>query len=109
MAYANGMKMLMKKYPEDLDLAALYVDAVMLIHPWDFWNNNGSPKPWTPELVKICEHILHKQPLHPAALHYYIHVTEASRNPQVALANADILKDLLPNVATYGAYEQPRI
>ncbi len=99
MAYANGMKMLMKKYPEDLDLAALYVDAVMLIHPWDFWNNNGSPKPWTPELAKICEHILQKQPLHPAALHYYIHVTEASRNPQVALANADILKDLLPNVA----------
>jgi tetratricopeptide (TPR) repeat protein len=99
MAYADGMKMLMKKYPEDLDIAALYVDAVMLIHPWDFWNNDGSPKPWTPELVKICELILKKQPLHPAALHYYIHVTEASRNPQVALASADILKDLLPNVA----------
>ncbi len=97
-AYADGMNMLMKKYPEDLDIAALYVDAVMLIHPWDFWNNNGSPKPWTPELVNICEHILHEQPLHPAALHYYIHVTEASRNPQVALASADILKDLLPNV-----------
>ncbi len=97
-AYAAGMKMLMKKYPEDLDIAALYVDAMMLIHPWDFWNNDGSPKTWTPELVNICEHILHEQPLHPAALHYYIHVTEASRNPQVALASADILKDLLPNV-----------
>jgi tetratricopeptide (TPR) repeat protein len=97
-AYADGMKMLMKKYPGDLDIAALYVDAVMLIHPWDFWNNDGSPKPWTPELVNICESILKKQPLHPAALHYYIHVTEASRNPQVALASADILKDLLPNV-----------
>ena len=97
-AYADGMKMMMKKYPEDLDIAALYVDAMMLIHPWDFWNNDGSPKPWTPELVKICEHILQEQPLHPAALHYYIHLTEASRNPQVALASADILKGLLPNV-----------
>jgi tetratricopeptide (TPR) repeat protein len=98
-SYSEGMRKLMNKYPEDLDIKALYVDAVMLEHPWNFWNNDGSPKEWTPELASICESILKKNPAHPAALHYYIHVTEASRHPEVALSSADALKDLLPGVA----------
>jgi len=33
-----------------------------------------------------------------AALHYYIHLTEASRHPETALPYADALKDLMPGV-----------
>jgi tetratricopeptide (TPR) repeat protein len=98
-AYADAMKPLVSKYPDDLDIKALYTDAVMLLHSWDFWYNNGDPKPWTTELVEHCEDILQKDPHHPAALHYYIHVTEASRNPGVALASADSLLRLFPGVA----------
>jgi tetratricopeptide (TPR) repeat protein len=87
------------KYPADLDVKALFVDAVMLVHPWDFWNTGGSPKSWTPELVQYCKDILEKDPHHPAALHYYIHVTEASRTPEVALPSADSLKKLFPGIA----------
>lgn len=97
--YARHMEKLVEKYPGDLDIKALYVDAVMLMHEWDFWHNDGSPKVWTPVLVKYCEEILKANAKHPAALHYYIHVTEASRNPGVALASADQLKDLMPGVA----------
>jgi tetratricopeptide (TPR) repeat protein len=98
-SYARGLRELVVRYPDDDDIKALYVDAVMLIHPWNFWNNDGSSKEWTPELVNLCETILKNNPNHPGALHYYIHVTEASRNPTVALATADVLKDLLPGVA----------
>lgn len=98
-AYAAAMKPLVMKYPADVDIKALYTDAVMLIHPWDFWNNDGTPKSWTPELVKYCEDILANDPQHPGALHYYIHVTEASRKPEVALASADSLIKLFPGVA----------
>jgi tetratricopeptide (TPR) repeat protein len=97
--YAADMKPLVAKYPEDPDIKALYIDAVMLIHAWDFWNNDGTPKPWTPELIEYCKDILKQDPHHPAALHYYIHTTEASRHPEVALFCADSLKKLFPGVA----------
>jgi hypothetical protein len=97
--YAEAMKPLVDKYPADMDIKALYTDAVMLIHPWDFWYNDGNAKSWTPELVKYCEDILKQDPHHPAALHYYIHVTEASRNAYVALPSADSLIKLFPGIA----------
>ena len=42
--YVEAMRPLVAKYPGDPDVKALFVDAVMLVHPWDFWNNDGSPK-----------------------------------------------------------------
>jgi tetratricopeptide (TPR) repeat protein len=97
--YADGMKELMARYPQDQDIKALYIDAIMLIHPWDFWFNDGKPKEWTPEVVNLCKKVLKASPEHPGALHYYIHLTEASRHPEVALPNAEALKQLLPGVA----------
>ena len=97
--YAGAMKQLVDKYAGDIDIKALYTDAVMLIHSWDFWHNDGTPKEWTPELVSYCEDILAKDSRHPGALHYYIHVTEASRKPEVALASADSLIKLFPGIA----------
>lgn len=97
-AYAEGMKQLITAYPTDADIKMLYIDAVMLIHPWDFWETDGRAKTWTPELVELCKAVLIAKPEHPAALHYYIHLTEASRNPEAAMANAAALKTLFPGV-----------
>jgi hypothetical protein len=98
-AYALKIKSLITNYPDDQDIKALYIDANMLMHAWDFWQKDGTPKTWTPELVTICQQVLKANPKHPAALHYYIHLTEASRNPEVALGSAETLRDLLPGVA----------
>jgi tetratricopeptide (TPR) repeat protein len=98
-AYAKKLKVLMQQYPTDQDIRMLYVDAIMLMHAWDFWDQSGNAKAWTPEVVSICEQVLKENPEHPAALHYHIHLTEASDHPQVALPNADVLKKLLPGVA----------
>lgn len=99
LAYAAGMHELMIAYPDDLDIKMLYVDAMMLIHAWDLWNNDGTPKMWTPEMMSICEQVLKVNPQHPAALHYYIHLTEASRHPELALECANTLKETMPGVA----------
>jgi tetratricopeptide (TPR) repeat protein len=96
--YAEAMHKLVAKYPADNDIKALYIDAVMLCHKWDFWNTDGTPKTWTPELVGLCEAVLKTDSVQPAALHYYIHLTEASRHPEVALHYADMLKDQMPGV-----------
>ena len=98
-AYAAALASLMQQYPGNNDLKMLYVDAVMLQHKWDFWYNNGSPKQWTPELVKLCEQVVKTDPTHPGALHYYIHLTEASKHPEVALTGANALKDAMPGTA----------
>ncbi len=97
-SYGDEMHSLIMKYPGNPDIKALYIDAVMLEHPWDFWFNDGNPKPWTAELVVLCEEILKNYPRHPGAMHYYIHLTEASRHPQVALQNAGHLKEFMPGV-----------
>jgi tetratricopeptide (TPR) repeat protein len=97
-AYADKLRSFLKSDPDD-EIKILYIDAIMLIHAWDFWNKDGSAKPWTPEVVALCEKVLKRNPKHPAALHYYIHLTEASRNPGLALGGAETLRDLLPGVA----------
>ncbi len=95
--YALALASLGQKYSDDSNIKALYVDAVMLEHKWDFWNHDGTPRPWTQELVSTCEAVLKKES-HPAIMHYYIHVTEASREPGRALDAADKLKDKLPSI-----------
>jgi tetratricopeptide (TPR) repeat protein len=97
-AYSQGMKMLIPKYPNDNDIKALFIDGVMTEHAWDMWDNQGKPKAWTPELVSYCEEILAADPNHPAALHYHIHLLEASLHPEATLPSADKLKDLMPGV-----------
>lgn len=94
-AYAEALKALADK---DDEAKILYVDAVMLIHPWDFWNPDGTPKPWTSELIRYTEELLTKNPNHPAALHYHIHLTEASDQPEVAIQSAHKLKNLMPGI-----------
>ncbi len=84
-AYTDAMKDAYSKYAAVPDVMALYVDAVMLQHPWDLWNINGTPKPWTPEIQKILEKTLAIAPMHPGANHYYIHVIEPSPDPGKAL------------------------
>jgi len=97
-AYSEAMKGLIGKYPADKDIKALYIDGVMSEHAWDMYTPVGEPKPWTPELVRFCEEILAADGYHPAALHYHIHLVEASYHPEATLASADKLKDLMPGV-----------
>jgi tetratricopeptide (TPR) repeat protein len=97
-AYSEAMKGLIGKYPGDKDIKALYIDGVMSEHAWDMYTPAGEPKPWTPELVRFCEEILAADGYHPAALHYHIHLIEASYHPEATLTSADKLKDLMPGV-----------
>jgi tetratricopeptide (TPR) repeat protein len=97
--YSTGMMELIGKYPDDKDIKALYVDGVMSEHAWDMFDPKGVARPWTPELVQYCEAILAADAYHPAALHYQIHLLEASLHPEATLASADKLHVLMPGVA----------
>ena len=97
--YADRMKSLYLKYSTDAEVGALYADALMNLHPWDLWQHDGRPKPWTPELISVLEKTLAQNPEHPGANHYYIHTMEASPFASKANASAERLGRLEPGVS----------
>ena len=97
--YTDEMKNAFSQFPGDADIGALYADAIMVQHPWEYWKHNGDPHPWTPLLTEVLEKTLNIYPTHPGANHYYIHAVEASPDPRRALASANRLSELLPSVS----------
>ncbi len=95
-AYANAMREVAQSYPDDPDATALFAEALMDLHPWDFWENDGTPKSWTPEIVSTLEAGLQKWPKHAGLNHFYIHTVEASRDAGRATPSADLLRHLVP-------------
>jgi tetratricopeptide (TPR) repeat protein len=95
-AYAQKLRRMAKKYPADDDIQALLAEALMNLHPWDLWKKDGRPQPWTPEILELLEGILERNPDHIAAIHLYIHATEASYTPELAKPWAARLPGLAP-------------
>jgi tetratricopeptide (TPR) repeat protein len=95
-AYRNAMSELTRLYPDNLDAATLYADAMMNLNPWKLWSKDGTPAEGTAEIVAVLESVLRRDPEHIGANHLYIHAVEASRNPERALPSADRLGRLTP-------------
>ncbi len=94
-AYAKAMGRLAEKYPDDLDAQTLYAEALMDLHPWNYWKKNGEPQPWTPKILSVLESVIERDPDHPGANHLYIHAVEAEE-PEKALPSANRLRNLVP-------------
>jgi len=94
-AYAEAMRHLAARYPDDLDAATLYAASLMNLTPWDYWNLDGSPKAGTLEVLDALQSVINRNSRHPGALHYYIHAVEA-RHPQMGEQPADQLAGLMP-------------
>jgi tetratricopeptide (TPR) repeat protein len=95
-AYADAMREVAKRYPEDLDAATLFAESMMNLRPWGLWTQDGQPQPGTEEIVATLESVLKRNPEHPGAIHYYIHTVEASNQPERAEPYADRLGKLVP-------------
>ena len=94
--YADAMRDLHRLYPDDLDAATMYAEALMDLRPWGYWMPDGRPHPGTSEAVATLEAVLQRNPRHPGANHYYIHLLEPTKNPERAEAAADRLLKLMP-------------
>lgn len=100
--YADAMGRAYASHPTDLDVAALYVDALMNLTPWQLWDlKTGEPAPnaRTLEAKQILEAAF-AQPAgdkHPGLLHLWIHLMEMSRYPEDGLPMADKLRGLVPD------------
>jgi len=70
-AYAEAMKAVAQRFPDDLDIQVMTAEAMMNIHAWKLWSLDGAPAPGTEEIVAILEKVLARDPRHPGANHYY--------------------------------------
>ena len=95
-AYADAMRKVHERFPNDLDIATLYVESVMDLRPWGYWQRDGTPHDGTAEIVALTERVIARNPKHPGALHLYIHLVEATDTPERAEKAADTLLTLMP-------------
>jgi len=104
-AFADAMAPLYEKYSGDLDVTAIYVEALMNLNPWTLWNKDASTGEITPVddstlmLIQIMEDAFENVPgakEHPALCHLYCHALELSPYPERALPAADVLRTLMP-------------
>ena len=94
-AYANAMRDVHAKQPNDADAAALFAESLMDLSPWDYWQDDGSPRAHTQEAGDALAASLAIHPDHTGALHYTIHLYERFE-PERAEPAADRLKVQAP-------------
>ena len=106
LAFAEAMAPIYQKYTGDLDVAAIYVEALMNLNPWQLWDKDTKTGNITPvdDNTLLCVEIMEDAfenvegaKEHPALCHLYCHALELSPFPERALPAADVLRHLMPD------------
>ncbi|KAM3418998.1 hypothetical protein BST61_g4954 [Cercospora zeina] len=100
--YARAMKTVYDEFGDDLDVTALYADALMNITPWALWDiRTGEPAEGSRTLeAKAVLDRAFAQPggkAHAGLLHLWCHLMEMSARPEDAIPIADHLRGLVPD------------
>ena len=95
-AFADAMRKMTKAFPADLDAKTIFAESLMDLRPWNYWTRDGQPYEETREIQTALQQVIAKNPNHPGALHYWIHLWEPTDTPERAEAEADRLLTLMP-------------
>lgn len=91
-AYADAMIAAAARFVENDFINVFAADAIMASQPWDYWEADGiTPKGRAGEAIAHVERVIGRSPNDAGAIHLYIHLTEASRNPWLAEQAAERL------------------
>ncbi|VVO32037.1 tetratricopeptide repeat protein [Pseudomonas fluorescens] len=104
-AYSASMRSVYAAFPDDLDVSALFAEALINRTPWLLWDlksGTAAQGADTLEAVAVLEQALRLidqrgDAPHPGVLHMYIHTMEMSPYPERALRACDSLRDLVPD------------
>jgi len=96
-AYAEAMRTVAEKHPDDLDAITLYADALFLLEPRRGRRDVEAPS--VRRLHRVLEGALAKDPKHPGACHLYVHATESTVRPDLAEACAQYLGKTIPGAS----------
>lgn len=96
-AYAEAMRAVAERYPDDLDAGTLYADALFLLEP-----RRGTRDVEAPNIKRLhaaLERVLDQDNKHPGACHLYVHATESTVRPDKAEACAAYLGKAIPGAS----------
>ena len=102
-AYTEAMGDVFARFSDDLDVRAIYVEAMMNETPWRMWDlKTGKPTEYakTDAAIELLEGAMKDMPAtwdHPGLLHLYVHLMEMSPFPERALRAGDRLRTLVPD------------
>ncbi len=102
-AYADAMREVFGKHPDNLDVRTVFVEAIMNLTPWKMWDlktGDVAEGAGTAEAIDVLESAFADIPSswdHPGLLHLYVHLMEMSPFPQRALRAGDRLRELVPD------------
>jgi len=101
--FTDAMRGVRKDFPADLDIQAVFAEAIMNQTPWRMWDQvTGLPpeNAGTLEAQDVLETAMDgngEAMRHPGILHLYIHLMEMSPVPEKALKAGDALRELVPD------------
>jgi tetratricopeptide (TPR) repeat protein len=104
-AYAAEMRRVHHRCPDDRDVTALFVEALMMRtvrRLWDLKTGKPAANSDALEALAVCERAILRAdeagvPHHPAILHLHIHLLEMSAMPERAMRSADLLGGMCPD------------
>jgi tetratricopeptide (TPR) repeat protein len=104
-AYAAEMRRVYADFPDDHDVMALFVEALMqrtVRRLWDLKTGQPAPNSDVVEALEVCERSIRIADAagaaqHPAIVHLHIHLLEMSTVPERGLRSADLLGSLCPD------------
>jgi len=102
-AFTGEVRKVFKKYPDDLEVRAVFAESIMNETPWKMWDlASGKPAEdaGTEEAMQVLEGAFDTIPAswdHPGLLHLYVHLMEMSPFPQRALRAGDPLREIMPD------------
>jgi tetratricopeptide (TPR) repeat protein len=102
-AYATAMRQVFHAHRNDLEVRAVFAEAIMNLTPWKMWDlktGGIAEGAGTGEAIEVLESAFRDLPAswdHPGLLHAYVHLMEMSPFPQRGLRAGDRLRDLVPD------------
>jgi tetratricopeptide (TPR) repeat protein len=93
-AFAEAMAQVYEKYPDDHNVATVYAVALFMLEERRGYRDIDDPD--VVRLHGVLTGVLEEDPRHPGACHLYIHATESTRKPELALPCAEYLSSAVP-------------
>lgn len=90
-AYADAMAKVYDAFPDDVNVAVQYADAVMNVRSWKLWDiTTGTAYPEGLQAKTLLEKILADHPDHPGAVHLYVHTMVRFSRCHILIRSANL-------------------
>jgi hypothetical protein len=96
--FADAMRKVYQNFPKDPDIAYCFAESLMVLNAWQLYEY-PSGKPVSPDVVEtraVLETSLKLHTHHAGLCHMYVHLSEMSAHPELALVACAPLRDQFP-------------